>query len=54
MCAVDKTIMINNKNSRYEHKNYRFCRHKYDNDEPVIEPDIWGQRPAACCGQVTL
>jgi hypothetical protein len=62
MCSVDNTttttiiiiIIINNTmRGMYTKMNYRFVSHKYDKDRPAIEPDIWGQRPAAYCRQVT-
>jgi len=59
MFTVDKTtttiiiIIIYYRNSRCVHKNYRFCHHKHDNDQPESEPDICGQTPAAFSRQVT-
>lgn len=37
----------------YTAMKYCFGHHIYDKDRPVTEPDIWGQRPAAHCRQVT-
>ena len=50
-------MTINNKTIktrvRYTKIHYGFVYHKSDKDRPVIEPDIWGQRPASYCRQVT-